>query len=80
MRKARKITHMIGDVVIVTKKDWDEMWRRFQAGDAEGLRGGGGCEEWCENVCEGDDGCDLAAGSPGDCVALCLDGEVFLQV
>lgn len=41
---------------------------------------GNGCDDWCENVCSGDDGCAFAGGTPGDCVAVCNNEEVYVQI
>lgn len=42
-------------------------------------RRGGGCQAFCDEACSGDDGCDDAGGEPGECVAVCGNGEVYLQ-
>lgn len=46
--------------------------RRRRVGDGE-------CNDFCSEACEEDDGCDEAGGTAGECVAVCRNGEVYLQ-
>lgn len=64
-----------GRYYVITRETWAVV-----IGAARGNYVGNGCQEWCENVCEGDGGCDLAGGTPGDCVAVCNNEEVYIQV
>lgn len=57
---------------------WGELLERIK-GSSPASRLARGCDAWCGNVCRGNGGCDAAIGEPGECVAICNDGEVFIQ-
>lgn len=40
---------------------------------------GGGCQDFCDSACSADGDCDVAGGSPGRCVGICENGEVYLE-
>lgn len=76
----RKITRVGRNYVKVSRKDWDEMWRRVKMSIPDVIiSSGGGCDDFCGAVCADDDGCDLSFGDEGECGALCQNGEIFLQ-
>jgi hypothetical protein len=73
-----------GKYAVFTRGEWAQFLshhRADQHGPLRSRRGGGGdCDGWCDDVCERHDGCDSAGGTQGDCVAICNDNEVILQV
>lgn len=67
---------LAGRVIVI---DLDT-WQRILEIVRRAIRArGGGCSDFCEQACSGDDGCDDAGGSPGECVAVCKNGEVYLE-
>ena len=75
----RKITKIRGGTVRIKLEDWHEFLRRFRPRlEAESFSGGD-CDDFCGAACDSNGGCDLSFGDPGECGALCQDGEVFLQ-
>jgi hypothetical protein len=78
---SKRITHTVGNVVVIKKKHWREFLHRVQQGGSDpALMGRGGCDSYCESACEDNDGCDFSFGSPGECGAACNDGEVYLEI
>lgn len=82
--RAQKVSHIDRDADTITMplEIWHEVRKQAKVGHrAMRLLGlGGGCQDFCDDACEGHGGCDFPAGEPGDCIAVCEDGEVFIEV
>jgi len=74
-----KITERHGKWVRIDAEHYAEFVRRLTMGTRL-ASSGGDCEQFCEDSCEDQDGCDLEFGSPGDCGAICSSGEIFLEL
>lgn len=70
-----------GDLYVYRVADWKALLDDLaESSLIRRSRRGGDCDDWCADVCSGNGGCDAGGGDPGDCVAVCDDGEVFLQL
>jgi hypothetical protein len=66
--------------VVYHLEEWMQLLESIKANSPTlHSRARGDCESWCSNVCSGNGGCDAGIGEPGECVAICSDGEVFIQ-
>ena len=73
-----------GKFAVFTREAWSAFLEHHK-GDQHGplrFRGGGGsgCEAGCDDACEDHDGCDASGGEPGDCVWVCRDDEVIIEL
>lgn len=73
-----------GKYAVYEREDWSALLAGLKEDPENSLmsamRGGGDCDEGCEEACEDHDGCDAAGGERGDCVWVCNDEEVILEL
>ena len=84
----RRITKLKKNKVEISRDDWFKLLAMLREalgtdkleGQAQARGGGGGCDDFCSDACEGHGGCDFGFGGGGECGAACNDGEVFLEL
>lgn len=70
-----------GRFAVFTCGEWAEFLEHHKTDPHSPLRlRRGDCDSFCERACRRHDGCDSAGGDPGDCVAVCGDNEVILEL
>ena len=73
-----------GKYAVFTRGEWAQFLDHHRADEHNQLRsrhgGGGGCDDGCDDACEDHGGCDSAGGEPGDCVWVCNDNEVIIEL
>jgi hypothetical protein len=64
---------------VYSREAWAELLERIKTESPTAReRMGGTCARWCREVC-GRGGSDACIGHPNECIAVCRDGEVYLQ-
>lgn len=64
---------------VYSRLAWVQLLERIKTESPTAREGRGGtCARWCREVC-GRGGADACIGHPDECIAVCRDGEVYLQ-